>query len=128
MDLLERGRSLSELGRTLRWTDIEAMLLHLPATSHVSRALSPEAAREAARIEGWTSPTVSMLGLFFDAWERNELLRRGVPAEKLPEQGVISRILSPEEAEKKSSEAAVKPVRPKRSAAEIRQMVKDREV
>lgn len=40
MDLLERGRSLSELGRTLRWTDIHALLLHLPPDSYMRKAVA----------------------------------------------------------------------------------------
>lgn len=40
MDLVERGRSLSELGRTLRWTDLAAVLVHLPPDSHMRKAVS----------------------------------------------------------------------------------------
>lgn len=40
MDLIERGRSLSELGRTLRWTDIHALLLHLPPDSYMRKAVA----------------------------------------------------------------------------------------
>lgn len=89
MDLLERGRSLSELGKTLRWTDIEALLLHLPSTSHVRRKIAPEAARAAE----WTTPTAQLLGAIYDHVERTELERRGVPEEHLPDT-VISRVLT----------------------------------
>lgn len=40
MDLIERGRSLSEMGRTLRWSDLSAILIHLPPDSHMRKVVS----------------------------------------------------------------------------------------
>lgn len=118
MDLLERGRSLSELGRTLRWSDLKAMLIHLPDTAHVRRVLAPEA----ARLAEWMTPTNILLGALYDAWEVDALIRKGVPDEQLPTRGVLDRIINPDpkrveaaparssvgEREKKAREAAAR--------------------
>lgn len=110
MDLLERGRSLSELGKTLRWSDVEAMLLHLPATSHVRRKLSPDAARAAE----WTTPTAQLLGALYDHAERTDWERRGIPRENFPDT-IISRVLNADdqpaqEVEGEEKSQAQKPV------------------
>lgn len=42
MDLFERGRSLGELGRTLRWSDLLAVIRHLPDNAHFRQALAKE--------------------------------------------------------------------------------------
>ncbi|WP_148209186.1 hypothetical protein [Rhodococcus erythropolis] len=40
-DLLDRGRSLDELGRTLSWLDFDAWLTHLPGDSAYRRLVDP---------------------------------------------------------------------------------------
>lgn len=121
MDLLERGRSLSELGRTLRWSDVKAMLLHLPATSHSRRLLAPEAARAAE----WTTPLMLLLGQMYDAWEIDALLRRGVEESRLPARGVIARALGAGASDEAREVESTAP-QPRRapSASEIRARVK----
>lgn len=42
MDLLERGRSIREVGRALSWFDVKTLFLHLPHNSHTRRLLSPD--------------------------------------------------------------------------------------
>lgn len=125
MDLLDRGRSLSELGRTLRWTDLNALLIHLPATSHVHRVLSPDRAQLEARLEEWTSPEVVLLGALIDAQEAEILARAG---EKPPAQGVVARMLQKIAGTnpRPSGETAVVK-KPPVSASAIRQAVKERE-
>lgn len=46
MDLLDRGRTLRELGATLTWWDIKTLLIHLPPDSHTMRLLHPDVYRQ----------------------------------------------------------------------------------
>lgn len=119
------GRSLSELGTTLRWSDLNAFLIHLPSTSHTRAQLAPDLTEETLRLEQWTRPEMLLLGIFYDAWERNELLRRAVEPEELPTKGIISRLLDRMENPTPSPTEQENP-RPKTSA-EITQLIKARE-
>lgn len=121
MDLLDRGRSLSELGGALRWSDVHAMLLHLPAGSHVRRLVAPEV----VHVEQWTTPEVILLGALFDANEAEVLARAG---EDRPERGIVSRMLQKvarPDAPSVGADSVVKA--PVVSASAIRQAVKARE-
>lgn len=59
---MERGRSLSELGYSLRWTDIRALIKTLPAGSHFRREINPQAALAAE----WSTPQVQLLGALYE--------------------------------------------------------------
>lgn len=89
MDLLERGRSLSELGRTLTWSDMWALIRSLPERSYTYRLLHPQQAEKAL----WNDPQVLMLGAIFDLIERNFLLDRGVQPDP-DTRGIIGRVTS----------------------------------
>lgn len=131
MDLLERGRSLAELGTTMRWTDIRAFLLHAPPTSYYRRQVDPAAARREEYQLALMNPTNRLLGELFD---QLQWLRQGVP----DEHGVIFRLLAraydvdPDELAKEASKAVggggdegvEEPVRRQKSAAEIRAQLK----
>ena len=87
MDLLERGRSLAELGTTMRWTDIRAFLLHAPPTSYYRRQVDPATARREEYQLALMDPTNRLLGEVFD---QLQWLRQGAP----DEHGVIFRLLA----------------------------------
>lgn len=124
MDLLDRGRSLSELGRTLRWSDLNALIIHLPATSHMHQVLDPVHAQEIARIEQWTAPEVIILGAIFDTHEAQIFARA---QEEAPKQGIVSRMLQKISTSHQSEGEKIQERRPVASASEIRQAVKARE-
>lgn len=133
MDLLERGRSLAELGTTMRWTDLRAFLLHAPPTSYYRRQTDPSTARREEYQLALMDPTNRLLGEVFD---QLQWLRQGVP----DEHGIVFRLLARAydvDPDKLAKEAAAgssggggeEPVRPapqkrKRTAAEIRAQLK----
>lgn len=130
MDLLERGRSLAELGTTMRWTDIRAFLLHAPPTSYYRRQVDPAAARREEYQLALMNPTNRLLGELFD---QLQWLRQGVP----DEHGVIFRLLAraydvdPDELAKEAAKTrgegdsvGEKPVRKEKTAADIRAQLK----
>lgn len=106
---MERGRSLSELGRRLRWTDVRAFMMCLPSTSYFREQQNPKAALHAR----WSTPEVQLLGLLVDAAELSRLGGQDVQEY----QGIIARTLDPRR--------VVKPVKKKKelTAAEIRRRV-----
>lgn len=131
MDLFERGRSLSELGKTMRWTDLTAFLLHAPPTSYYRRAVDPEGARREEYQDMLTQPSTKFLG---DIYDQVEALRTGV----LDPHGIVVRTLAKlydielhELAELTASNqgeggaegAAPAPVKRAKTAAEIRAQV-----
>lgn len=87
MDLFERGRSLAELGKSMRWTDLRAFLLHAPPTSYYRRQADPAAARREEYQLELMNPTNRLLGEVFD---QLQWLRQGAP----DEHGVIFRLLA----------------------------------
>lgn len=130
MDLLERGRSLSELGRDMRWTDLRAFLLYAPPTSYYRRQVDPSAARREEYQLSLMSPTNRLLGEVFD---QVQWLRQGGP----DEHGIIFRMLAaaydvdPDELAKEAAKArgegdsvGEKPVRKQKTAADIRAQLK----
>lgn len=86
---MQRGRSLSELGRTMRWSDLRAFIGFLPASSHFRREEEPEQARALSWIEGLSTPQAALLGEMVDLIEADMLLRAG---QKPPEQTAIQRL------------------------------------
>lgn len=74
---MERGRSLSELGRGLRWSDLRAFIAYLPASSHFRREEEPEKARMLDWIEGLATPQAALLGELVDLVEADVFLRAG---------------------------------------------------
>lgn len=130
MDLLERGRSLAELGKTMRWTDIRAFLLYAPPTSNYRRAVDPEEARREEYQLALMEPTNRLLG---DVVDQLQWLRRGVP----DDHGVIFRMLAqvydinPDElfkgaveSHQTGDEGGPVPQKRQKSAAEIRAQLK----
>lgn len=130
MDLLERGRSLAELGTTMRWTDLRAFLLHAPPTSYYRRQTDPSTARREEYQLALMNPTNRLLGELFD---QLQWLRQGVP----DEHGVIFRLLAraydvdPDELAKEAAKTrgegdsvGEKPVRKEKTAADIRAQLK----
>ena len=87
MDLLERGRLLSELGRSMRWTDLIAFLRYAPPTSNYRRVIDPDGARREEYQIALMEPTSRILGELFD---QVQWLRQGVP----DEHGIIFRLLA----------------------------------
>lgn len=74
---MERGRSLSELGRSMRWSDLRAFIGFLPASSHFRCEEEPEQARALAWLEGLSTPQAALLGDLVDLIEADILLRAG---------------------------------------------------
>lgn len=101
---MERGLSLSALGRGLRWSDVRALVLHLPATSYFRQVENPQA----ARIAQWTTPQAQLLGLLIDQ-------HTGWPDGYVP---VVQRVLAAQEPEPEVTTMS-KPL----TAAEIRARV-----
>lgn len=119
MDLLERGRSLDELGRTLSWTDIAALLQFSSMSSHFWAAENPEQARAVRWLEGLSTPEATLLGELYDMTEAGKYLQAG---ENPPDKGIISRLS--QRALDVLAPAAEEPARKRaKSAAEIRKMV-----
>ncbi|WP_257160408.1 hypothetical protein [Corynebacterium cystitidis] len=88
MDLLERGRSLGELGRSLRWTDMRAFLAHLPVDSHTAEAMDPEGIRDRRIIAELLTPRTQFVAAVHDSLESAVLGLAGARAES----GIIKRI------------------------------------
>ena len=64
------GRSLSELGRTLRWTDLRAFISTLGVESNFWRKLAPEETAKAARKAEILQMDNQLLTLIHDAiWD-----------------------------------------------------------
>lgn len=64
------GRSLSELGRTLRWTDLRAFMGTLGVESHFWRKIAPEATAKAARKADFLRVENQLLTMVHDAiWD-----------------------------------------------------------
>lgn len=115
---MERGRSLSELGRSMTWSDLRAFILHLPVTSHFWRKEEPERARQSAWAESLAAPHTIVLGLLYDMVETDLLLRAGQQPSEL---GIVQRLAGRVQGEVRQSgvrEPGEKKRR--RSAAEIR--------
>lgn len=133
MDLLERGRSLAELAKTMRWTDLRAFLIHSPPTSYYRRQVDPSTARREEYQLALMDPTNRLLGEVFD---QLQWIRQGVP----DEHGIVFRLLARAydvDPDKLAREAAAgssggrgeEPVRSapqkrKKTAAEIRAQLK----
>lgn len=86
---MEHGRSLSELGRSMRWSDLRAFISFLPASSHFRREEEPEQARALAWLEGLSTPQAALLGDLVDLIETDMLLRAG---QKPPDRTAIQRL------------------------------------
>ncbi len=64
------GRSLSELGRTLRWTDLRAFMGTLGVESHFWKKIAPEASAKAARKAEFLRVENQLLTMVHDAiWD-----------------------------------------------------------
>ena len=115
---MERGRSLSELGRSMTWSDLRAFILHLPVTSHFWRKEEPERARQSAWVESLAAPHTIVLCQLYDLLETDLLLRAG---QQPSEVGIVQRLAGRVQGEVRQSgvrEPGEKKRR--RSAAEIR--------
>ena len=116
---MERGRSLSELGRTMTWSDLRAFVEHLPMTSHFWRKEEPEQAKLIAWVEGLATPHVAVVGELYDLVERHVFPTVGAEPilQRMQQRALDS--LRQKAGEAKPAEPA-KPVRRRKSAAEIR--------
>lgn len=74
---MERGRSLSELGRTLTWVDLRAFVKYLPPSSHFRQAEHPDLARQLHWAQRLAEPDVVLLGDIYDLLEAQMYLRAG---------------------------------------------------
>ncbi|WP_257202290.1 hypothetical protein [Corynebacterium cystitidis] len=123
MDLLERGRSLGELGRSLRWTDMRAFLAHLPVDSHTAEAMDPEGIRDRRIIAELLTPRTQFVAAVHDSLESAVLGLAGARAES----GIIKRIakhIMQGEGPKAAEEAKPSPEKRRgKSATEIRALV-----
>lgn len=122
---MERGRSLSELGSTLRWSDLAAFVRFLPASSHFRSVEEPDLARRLSWLEGLADPQVILVGELYDLVEAALYGRAGQdpPAERIVQRLgqralVESSVASP--AESAESVAEEQPARRGKSSAEIR--------
>ncbi|GAA1471122.1 hypothetical protein GCM10009604_04360 [Corynebacterium aurimucosum] len=117
----------SQLGITYTWADLRGVIMHLPLTSNFRRTLHPER----ARLETWMTPQVQMLGAVHDSLQNTLLLLNHVPVENLPEQGLLSGVLTQlkdtEGKEKAAEKQKEKRRGRKKSAAEIRAAVRAKE-
>lgn len=125
MDLLERGRTLHELGRTMTWSDIAAFLRYAPPSSHFWEAENPDQARQVRWLQDLSTPVTTILGTIADVLEADQCLRVG---QQPPERGIVARLAA--EALGGVSEEHTPPreetKKPQRSAAEIRALVNAR--
>lgn len=118
---MERGRSLSELGRSMTWSDLRAFILHLPVTSHFWRKEEPERARQSAWVESLAAPHTIVLGQLYDLMETDLLLRAGQqPSELGIVQRLAGRVREPRREVRQSGVREPGEKKRKRSAAEIR--------
>lgn len=70
VDLLNIGRSLSELGRSLRWTDLRAFLGSLGVESNFWAAVAPEVTARARRRAELMKIDNQLLMMVYDAvWD-----------------------------------------------------------
>ena len=123
MDLLERGRSLGELGRSLRWTDVRAFLMNAPADSHTAAALDPEGNRLSRLVHHWASPQGQVLGAVHDSLESTLRTMSGMP---IAEHGIVARSIRHLLDTAGEKEPVVKPSAPERrrkSPADIRAQI-----
>lgn len=124
MDLLERGRSLDELGRTLSWSDIAALVQFSSASSHFWAVENPEQARALRWLEGLSSPEATLLGELYDMTEAGKYLQAG---QDPPETGIIARLSKRALDAAGATQQAEKPARRRaKSAAKIRNLVNAR--
>lgn len=112
---MERGRSLSELGRSMRWSDLRAFIGFLPASSHFRREEEPEQARALAWVEGLSTPQAALLGDLVDLIEADMLLRAG---QKPPDRTAIQRLAQRATAGEKHAQVESKPKGKKRKTPE----------
>lgn len=124
MDLLERGRSLDELGRTLSWADVAAMVQFSSTSSHFWAAENPEQARALRWLEELSTPQSMLLGELYDMTEAERFLQAG---QDPPETGIIARLSKRALDAAGVAQQAEKPARRRaKSASEIRDLVKAR--
>lgn len=124
MDLLERGRSLNELGRSMSWADIAAMVQFSSTSSHFWAAENPEQARAVRWLEGLSSPEATLLGELYDMTEAGKYLQAGKDP---PGTGIIARLSKRALDAAGATQQAEKPTRKRaKSAAEIRGLVERR--
>lgn len=112
---MERGRSLSELGRSMRWSDLRAFIGFLPASSHFRREEEPEQARALAWLEGLSTPQAALLGDLVDLIEADMLLRAG---QKPPDRTAIQRLAQRATAGEKHAQVESNPKGKKRKTPE----------
>lgn len=117
---MERGRSLSELGRSMTWSDLRAFITHLPPTAHYWRMEEPDRAMQSAWAEALSTPQTILLGQLFDLLETDILLRAG---QQPSETGIITRLANRTRGRKPVAKPAVGEKR-RRSAADIRAQLK----
>lgn len=120
---MERGRSLSELGRSMTWSDLRAFIRYLPADSHFRREEEPEETFKVAWLEQLATPQMAVLGEMFDLMQVDLLARAGQEptVQKILSQ-LAARVIAPAEGEDRP---AVEPKRTRKgkTAAEIRAQV-----
>lgn len=118
---MECGRSLSELGRSMTWSDLRAFILHLPLTSHFWCKEEPEKARQSAWVESLAAPHTIVLGQLYDLMEADFLLRaEQQPSEVGIVQRLAGRVREPRGEVRQSGVGEPGEKKSRRSAAEIR--------
>lgn len=124
MDLLEHGRSLDELGRSMSWVDIAAMVQFSSTSSHFWAAENPEQARATRWLEELSTPQSTLLGELYDLVVADQYLRAG---HEPPDKGIISRLAKRVLDAAGERPTVEKPARKRaKSATEIRDLVKAR--
>lgn len=118
MDLLERGRSLDELGSTLRWTDLIAFLQFLPPESNYMTARHPDTARRMRWLTELNSPQSFLLGEIHDRIETIQILLSGGIH---PNKGILGRA---RDALTGAQPQPAVPVKQRRDPQEIRKQLK----
>lgn len=122
---MERGRSLSELGRSLRWSDLYAFIQFLPPNSHTKKVLAPDLAKQwerNQRVNEWNSPVVRLLGQIFDSWYAIKLASNGAQANDM--KPIVWQLATQDLGLDEEASQEEKPAKRKQlSAAEIRARV-----
>lgn len=127
---MERGRSLSELGRSMTWSDLRAFIYYLPASSHFRRKEDPEEASKIAWIEGLATPQSTLLGELYDLLETHLLVSAGQQrhldpiVKRLAQNAMDSRQVEQGNKAQIEQPAAQRPKMRQRTAAEIRSQIK----
>lgn len=133
-DLIERGRSLHELGHTFTWSDLRAFIAFLPPTSHFRREEDPEQARRVEWAQRLSDPQIILLGDLFDLMQADMFIRAGEsPPGQTSRQRLFEQLVSQDHSrggrESHSSQQSHQEAspRPRKTPADIRAQIKNAE-